>query len=311
MTWSRFDDAAAHHPKAVIAGNEAWCLWVAAVMHCNRYLTDGFVSDRALPTLQPRPISPARAHKLARELCEARVTEDGPGLFLRDEARGGYVVHDFLSWNPAKSQVESKREKDRLRKDTERNPDGVRADRARTERGQSADSDRTDDGVHSDSRAPAGVGAPAPDPSPAQPSHTNPEEPPKPPNGVGGGQKQLMLEPVQPPEPDPVSEVFACWQSEMGHPRSKLDSARQRRIKARLSDGFTTVDLCDAIRGGRRAPWLRGQNSSRAIHDGIHCVLRDVEQVEKLRDYFRNEAPPLPAVNNQRGPTGLEDTEQW
>jgi hypothetical protein len=172
MTWSRFDDAARSHPKAVIAGNEAWSLWAAAIMYCNQYGTDGFVSDDALPTVLPNQISRARAKKLADKLCEARLSPSGSGLFSRDEKRLGYVVHDFLAWNPSKAQTDSKREKDRLRKERARQM----AESTRTERGQRTESTGADGGhlAESASSPRARARAPAPDPSPAQPSPAQP-----------------------------------------------------------------------------------------------------------------------------------------
>lgn len=117
MTWSRFDDAARKHPKSLMAGNEAWGLWCAAIMYCNQYGTDGFIPDAALATeVLPCPITPAKAKKLARQLCEARLDPSKPGLFVRDDARKGYIVHDFLDWNPSKAELDEKRRRDRERK---------------------------------------------------------------------------------------------------------------------------------------------------------------------------------------------------
>lgn len=116
MTWSRFDDCAATHPKARLAGNEAWSLWQAAIQYCNRYLTDGVVPLAALAVdCLPEPISMAKAKKLADRLVGAKVRDDGHGLF---EALGPnkFAVHDFLDWNPSKEQVEAKRKADRDRK---------------------------------------------------------------------------------------------------------------------------------------------------------------------------------------------------
>lgn len=115
MTWSRFDDAAATHPKARRAGNDAWALWAAAVMYCNRYNTDGFVTLAALAVeCLPHPIPMRRAKKLSETLCEAAARPDGGGLFERTEH--GYRVHDFLDWNESRDRVQLRREIDRVRK---------------------------------------------------------------------------------------------------------------------------------------------------------------------------------------------------
>lgn len=167
MTWSRFDDAAPTHPKAKEAGNEAWGLWCAAVMYCNRYLTDGHITLRALARdCLPVPIAETKAEKLAIRLVDAKVTPDGNGLLTKTET--GYLIHDFLVLNQSKAEVESKRKEDRERK---RKPGGVQKDSDRNPRGSPPDSDGNPGGVAVDSggatpaRGPAPAGAHSPSPS--------------------------------------------------------------------------------------------------------------------------------------------------
>ena len=195
MTWSRFDDAAPTHPKAKEAGNEAWGLWCAAVMYCNRYLTDGFVSLRALSRdCLPVPIKEAKAKALATRLVNARVGQEGKGLFT--ETEGGYLVNDFLDWNPSKSDVETKRKADRDRK---RNPKGIQVDSARNPDGSPTESDGNPGGVALDSSgaspargpAPAGAGVPAIPAIPAVPS------PPQQQRGKQACPADLELAPAQ------------------------------------------------------------------------------------------------------------------
>lgn len=116
LTWSKFDDAAPKSPKALAAGNEAWGLWAAAVMYCNRHNTDGYVTLAALASdCLPIPITTTKARTLANKLCDAKSRPEGKGLFELDR-NDMYRVHDFLDWNPSKVEVESKRKKDRDRK---------------------------------------------------------------------------------------------------------------------------------------------------------------------------------------------------
>lgn len=120
MTWSRFDDAAAKSPKAIKAGNDAWALWVGAIMYSNRHSTDGLIHISALASeCLPHPIPKAKARRLAELLCCAQLRPDGAGLFERTDQTDTYVVHDFLSWNPSKSEIEAKRSADRERKKRE------------------------------------------------------------------------------------------------------------------------------------------------------------------------------------------------
>lgn len=120
MTWSRFDDAARKGPKATKAGNEAWGFWAASIMYCNQYSTDGFIPDEALKDVPPVSISKSKAKLLAERLVSARMEPGKPGLFERDDARGGYIVHDFLDWNPSKADVDQRRADDKARKQIER-----------------------------------------------------------------------------------------------------------------------------------------------------------------------------------------------
>jgi hypothetical protein len=151
VTWSKFDDAAPKNPKAVAAGNDAWGLWAAAVMYCNRHLTDGYVTLAALATdCLPVPITPARAKKLAEQLCGSRVRPDGKGLF-EPAGDGLYLVHDFHDWNPSKVEVETRRKIDRDRK---KNPPGRRMDSDRNTDGDPSESGRSSGGIQEDSEAP-------------------------------------------------------------------------------------------------------------------------------------------------------------
>ena len=81
----------------------------------------------------------------------------------------------------------------------------------------------------------------------------------------------------------PIRAVFECWQMAHGKQRSKLDAKRSARIKARLGEGFTVQQLCGALRGAKKDPFLMGLDprATRAF-DGIETLLRDAAQVERL-----------------------------
>lgn len=102
MAWAKFDDQYPHHPKMIEGGRlEAIGLDVAGICYCNRHLTDGFVSDKALSLLFP----PARnVKKLAQLLVDV-------GRWHRDDERKGYTIHDFLEYNPSRDEVEETRQK--------------------------------------------------------------------------------------------------------------------------------------------------------------------------------------------------------
>ena len=84
--------------------------------------------------------------------------------------------------------------------------------------------------------------------------------------------------------------VFAHWQKVMGHPRAVLDAKRQRLIEARLKDGYTVEDLCNAITGCSLSPYHMGQNEQGTRYDGIDLICRDGGKVDKFLATYRN--PP-------------------
>lgn len=85
--------------------------------------------------------------------------------------------------------------------------------------------------------------------------------------------------------------VFEFWRQDTGHHRSKLDAKRRKRIEARLRDGFTADELIDAIKRRRNDPFLMGGGPDGRVFDGIETLLRDVAQVERLRDLDTMKAP--------------------
>lgn len=92
MPWVRMDDQYPEHPKVDRVGPYAAWLNVCAWAYCARNLTDGFVPSERVARLANVP-QPA---KLAKALVEARLWE---------AVEGGYMVHDFLAYNPSREQV--------------------------------------------------------------------------------------------------------------------------------------------------------------------------------------------------------------
>lgn len=100
MAWVRLEDTFPEHPKIAEVGGDAAWLHVCGIAYCNRNLTDGFIPDGALGQLSDRR-SP---RKLAQKL-------DAVGIWHRDPDRRGYVVHDYLDYNPTRAEVEAERAK--------------------------------------------------------------------------------------------------------------------------------------------------------------------------------------------------------
>lgn len=101
VAWFRVDDTFAFHPKAVAAGNAACGLWVRAGAWSAQQLTDGFVPDHVVKTLE--------GEKAAGQLVKA-------GLWSKEQ--GGYRFHEWDAENRnwTREQVEARRKADRDRK---------------------------------------------------------------------------------------------------------------------------------------------------------------------------------------------------
>lgn len=110
MPWARLDDKWHAHPKV----REAWrCrpaigLYAMSLSYCMAYGTEG---------------------KVAETFVEDQLPDDGErgtvvavlertGLWERNG--DGWIVHDFLKYNPSNEDIEARREADRERKRLER-----------------------------------------------------------------------------------------------------------------------------------------------------------------------------------------------
>lgn len=101
VAWFRVDDTFAFHPKAVAAGNAACGLWARAGAWSAQQLTDGFIPDHVVRTLD--------GEKDAAKLVKA-------GLWKKEN--GGYRFHEWAQENRnwTRAQVEARRKTDRDRK---------------------------------------------------------------------------------------------------------------------------------------------------------------------------------------------------
>lgn len=98
--WVKLDDQFHDSPKIVGLSLEAIGLHALALSYCGDRLTDGHLSGGWV-----RMRSAGRG-ELAEELIEA-------GIWSRNG--NGYLIHDFLDYNPSREQVEGEREKARSR----------------------------------------------------------------------------------------------------------------------------------------------------------------------------------------------------
>ena len=93
MTWFKLDDSFHSHPKVLQAGNEAVGLYVRCGSYCAQHLTDGFVPSGVVFLYGNV--------ELASVLVESQ---------LWVPVTGGWRMHDYLTYNPSKVQVQADRE---------------------------------------------------------------------------------------------------------------------------------------------------------------------------------------------------------
>lgn len=104
MPWVRLDDRFPSHRKVAILPDRAFRLHVSAICWCAENLTDGRISDRELPL-----ITHIRGIKAtAKQLQDA-------GLW--DRLDDGWMIHDYLDYNPSREQVVAERKKNAERQE--------------------------------------------------------------------------------------------------------------------------------------------------------------------------------------------------
>lgn len=100
MPWFKLDENFANHPKVNQAGNAAVGLWVRCGTYSAQYLTDGHVPGNVARNLgKPREIA---------ALLDA-------GLWVPCDDGDGYVMPDYLDYNPSKEQILAERAANRDR----------------------------------------------------------------------------------------------------------------------------------------------------------------------------------------------------
>lgn len=95
MTWLKVDDTFPSHRKVKRAGAEAIALWLAGCCYSSRHGTDGFLPSEDVPHLE------WHAPGLPEQLVSV-------GLW--EVAQGGYLIHDFLIYNPKADEVKAKKD---------------------------------------------------------------------------------------------------------------------------------------------------------------------------------------------------------
>src|SRR5437016_2129606 len=98
MSWVKLDDGFAEHPKVSALTDRAFRLYLTGLCYCARNLTDGTLPPRGLRTVLA---GSGATKKHVLELV-------GAGLWEVDGDE--HSVHDYLSYNKTKVDVEHERQ---------------------------------------------------------------------------------------------------------------------------------------------------------------------------------------------------------
>ncbi len=126
MPWVRFDDQFSIHRKVTGLSDAAFRLHISAIFWCARNLTDGVVPEEDLEDVCARVRTPERfvAELLKRgawheigahcdsEDCPSSVGEavDNSRNAVSNAVTNGWVIHDYLEYQPSKEKVLRERE---------------------------------------------------------------------------------------------------------------------------------------------------------------------------------------------------------
>lgn len=100
MTWAKLDDQFFYNKKVAQVDGPAKLLYLAGLVYAANQLTDGFIPEKALRFIASTA-DVANCQDFARQLLDV-------GLW--DATGEGYMIHDYLVWNPSKQQVIATRE---------------------------------------------------------------------------------------------------------------------------------------------------------------------------------------------------------
>jgi hypothetical protein len=98
VSWLKLDDHFPEHQKVTGLHDRAFRFHVTALCYCARNLTDGEVTNRAAGVIAA--VLNTRPYRWAKELTEA-------GLWRATDH--GWMINDYLSFNPSATQVKDER----------------------------------------------------------------------------------------------------------------------------------------------------------------------------------------------------------
>lgn len=193
MPWVRIDDRYSEHPKIIAGGPLAVALQIRALCYCARNLTDGKLS-RGIVAMMTHDLGDFGAADMER-------------VGLWDRTSDGWVVHDYLEYNPSRKRIESERAS--ISRRVRRFRDNLK---------------QTRNAVINAAPVPDPV--PDPDPVPKTRSRTTRKQPTAP-DGASGS--------------DGFAQFWTAYPRHIGMDRA------QRAFRGALKRGVTLVQMLDAL----------------------------------------------------------------
>lgn len=108
MTWVRFDDLFPLHRKVAPLDDAAFRLATEAVFWCSRNMTDGRIGADDLASLSRRATRP-RIAKLVERGVWHEASHECDSLNCPEPGPDGWVIHDYLAYQPGRDKVEKDR----------------------------------------------------------------------------------------------------------------------------------------------------------------------------------------------------------
>ena len=110
MSWVKLDDQYPDHPKIVEVGPLGMALHTAATCYCARYLTDGFVPTAMITRLINLDGISVESNGVSNSVSHKKITDQLTLVGLFEIVPGGFIVHDYLKYNPHGDHVKAERE---------------------------------------------------------------------------------------------------------------------------------------------------------------------------------------------------------
>lgn len=101
-----------------------------------------------------------------------------------------------------------------------------------------------------------------------------------------------------------------CTHYQQYHPQARPNAKDRKRIKDRLTDGYTGDDLCTAIDGCHVSPHHCGYNETGTKYQSLELIMRDSKHVQQFIEIARD-PPRTTNKAEQRTAGNLRAMETW